>query len=109
MVGSNKDGIESRSKFRCVSISSMVCIQEELGVLGSRVASARDGSLSTNERTLKDGMENMPPLDDSQEPAGWMDGLLGCLQPVWKIIGKATGNELKGHIQGEYQFFENRP
>ncbi|GLH09787.1 Mitogen-activated protein kinase kinase kinase [Gryllus bimaculatus] len=28
--------------------------------------------------------------------AGWIDGLLGCLRPVWTIIGKATANEIKG-------------
>lgn len=31
---------------------------------------------------------------------GFFDGLIGCLRPVWTIIGKATTNELKG--QGQY-------
>jgi mitogen-activated protein kinase kinase kinase 13 len=27
---------------------------------------------------------------------GWIEGLLGCLRPVWTIIGKAATNEIKG-------------
>lgn len=79
----------------------MLCIQEELGVLGSRVGSPLDNGLQHTDMGLEEVMDNVPPMDESQEPAGWMNGLLGCLQPVWKIIGKATGNELKGHIQGK--------
>lgn len=30
---------------------------------------------------------------------GWLDGLLGCLRPVWTMIGKATTNEIK--MQGK--------
>lgn len=77
----------------------MLCIQEELGQLGSRVASP----LGNGQADFEEAMDHVPAMDDTQVPAGWMDGLLGCLQPVWKIIGKATGNELKGHIQGEWK------
>ena len=31
---------------------------------------------------------------------GWMDGILGCLRPVWTMIGKAATNEMKAN-QGE--------
>ena len=79
----------------------MLCIQEELGVLGSRVGSPLENGLTqTDGTTLEESVENMPNLDENHESNGWMDGLLGCLQPVWKIIGKATGNELKSHLQG---------
>ena len=83
----------------------MLCIQEELGVLGSRVGSPLENGLTqTDGTTLEESVENMPNLDENHESNGWMDGLLGCLQPVWKIIGKATGNELKSHLQGN-EFF----
>ncbi|XP_078621077.1 mitogen-activated protein kinase kinase kinase 13-like isoform X2 [Branchiostoma floridae x Branchiostoma japonicum] len=34
----------------------------------------------------------------------WFDGLLGCLRPVWTIIGKATTNELKNGDDWEIPF-----
>lgn len=76
----------------------MLCIQEELGQLGSRVATPMahgDGFAAA--------MGDLPALtlmEESQDAVGWMDGILGCLQPVWKIIGKATGNELKNQNHG---------
>ncbi|EEB19666.1 serine/threonine-protein kinase, putative [Pediculus humanus corporis] len=82
----------------------MLCIQEELGVLGSRVGSPLENGLTqTDGTTLEESVENMPNLDENHESNGWMDGLLGCLQPVWKIIGKATGNELKSHLQDDWE------
>lgn len=85
--------------------NSMLCIQEELGVLGSRVASPLDNGLTQTDMGFEEAMDNVhvPPLDESQEPAGWMDGLLGCLQPVWKYLGKATKHELTGHIQDDWE------
>ncbi|KAL0279827.1 UNVERIFIED_CONTAM: hypothetical protein PYX00_001306 [Menopon gallinae] len=82
---------------------SMLSIQEELGVLGSRVGSPFENGLTQTDIGFEEATENVLALDGSQEPAGWMDGLLGCLQPVWKIIGKATGNELKGHTQDDWE------
>lgn len=32
---------------------------------------------------------------------GWLDGLLGCLRPVWTIIGKAANNEIKMQGKGK--------
>ena len=39
--------------------------------------------------------------DPAGRQQGFFDGLIGCLRPVWTIIGKAATNELKG--QGEYE------
>ena len=85
----------------------MLCIQEELGVLGSRVASPLDNGLTQTDMGFEEAMDqvHVPPLDESQEPQGWMDGLLGCLQPVWKYIGKATKHELTGHSEGTKFWF----
>lgn len=33
----------------------------------------------------------------SKANGGWFNGLLGCLRPVWTIIGKASGHDLKHH------------
>ncbi|XP_071442787.1 mitogen-activated protein kinase kinase kinase 13 isoform X2 [Hetaerina americana] len=35
---------------------------------------------------------------------GWINGLLGCLRPVWTIIGKAAANEIKGQDDWEIPF-----
>lgn len=34
---------------------------------------------------------------------GWLDGLLGCLRPVWTIIGKAASNEIKMQGKDEWE------
>lgn len=37
---------------------------------------------------------------DTVERGGWVDGLLGCLRPVWSLIDKATSNaEIKAAAQ----------
>lgn len=37
---------------------------------------------------------------DTAERGGWVDGLLGCLRPVWSLIDKATSNaEIKAAAQ----------
>ena len=53
----------------------------------------QETSDSSQEATLK-----IDPNNTGKE--GWIDGLLGCLRPVWTIIGKAAANEIKGHHQG---------
>lgn len=40
----------------------------------------------------------------SKANGGWFNGLLGCLRPVWTIIGKASGHDLKHH--GNHQSSE---
>lgn len=45
------------------------------------------------------GVLHCPPPPVGIKEGGWVDGLLGCLKPVWTIIGKATANEIKAHHQ----------
>lgn len=75
----------------------MLCIQEELGQLSVGAnpihIQTLDSSDSSQETTIK---VEAPAMGKE----GWIDGLLGCLRPVWTIIGKATANEIKGHHQG---------
>ncbi|XP_075230073.1 mitogen-activated protein kinase kinase kinase 13 wallenda isoform X2 [Lycorma delicatula] len=81
---------------------SMLCIQEELGQLsvgGSPPVYVHGGgsSDSSHEATI-----NLPSMqtrcnNNNSKEGGWVDGLLGCLKPVWTIIGKATAHEIKGH------------
>lgn len=75
----------------------MLCIQEELGQLSV-------GAPPITMQTL-DSTDSSQDMTVKVEPAaagkeGWIDGLLGCLRPVWTIIGKAAANEIKGHHQG---------
>uniref|UniRef100_A0A1B6MNK2 Mitogen-activated protein kinase kinase kinase dlk-1 n=2 Tax=Graphocephala atropunctata TaxID=36148 RepID=A0A1B6MNK2_9HEMI len=78
----------------------MLCIQEELGQLSVGAPPIHiqtlDSSDSSQETTIK-----MEPNPANKE--GWIDGLLGCLRPVWTIIGKAAANEIKGHHQDDWE------
>ncbi|PSN48755.1 hypothetical protein C0J52_08925 [Blattella germanica] len=98
--------------------NSILCIKEELGQLSlqsSHVTSPKEEP-PPPEPNVADSHDNSskqsPPSPgvsvDYQDPsaaqrAGWIDGLLGCLRPVWTIIGKAAANEIKGR-QGNFQF-----
>lgn len=78
----------------------MLCIQEELGQLSVGAppppVQTQETSDSSQEATLK-----IDPNNTGKE--GWIDGLLGCLRPVWTIIGKAAANEIKGHHQDDWE------
>ncbi|XP_054274233.1 mitogen-activated protein kinase kinase kinase 13-like isoform X2 [Macrosteles quadrilineatus] len=81
---------------------SMLCIQEELGQLSVgappiqvQTQSSSDFSVSTFNETAGN---SLPPGKE-----GWIDGLLGCLRPVWTIIGKAAANEIKGHRPDDWE------
>ena len=41
----------------------------------------------------------------SRTAGGWFNGLLGCLRPVWTIIGKATSHDLKHQQSGTWESF----
>ncbi|XP_050419644.1 mitogen-activated protein kinase kinase kinase 13 isoform X2 [Adelges cooleyi] len=66
---------------------SMLCIQEELGHL-----SVKDKE-QVKENTLGNGKLEAGVL----QPSGWIDGLLGCLKPMWAIIGKGNSHDLKSY------------
>lgn len=97
----------------------MLCIQEELGQLG---LSGQTGEVNLNPTTgvvvevpginkaLNGGVDVGPQQQQwghgghqsaattttaANKPAGWMDGLLGCMKPVFSLIGKAAPSEIK--------------
>ncbi|KAF4524846.1 hypothetical protein B566_EDAN014697 [Ephemera danica] len=106
---------------------SMLCIQDELSHLsiqGSRESPPpyspplNDPDGLARALSPTPGISNAPvpeACSDSSGPSveyydpmirpGFFDGLIGCLRPVWTIIGKATTNELKGEAeQWEIEF-----
>lgn len=70
----------------------MLCIQEELGNL-----SVKDTE-QAKESTLGNGKLDSGVL----QPSGWIEGLLGCLKPMWTIIGKGNNYDHKS-FQGNIQ------
>ncbi|XP_076351101.1 uncharacterized protein LOC143247252 [Tachypleus tridentatus] len=96
----------------------MLCIQEELtqlsveiqhsksplGVLSSSVenkCSPRSLSCHSLTGSGKDQIQSSGKdsciefRDRSSRSAGWFDGLLGCLKPVWNILGKSGNSDNK--------------
>ncbi|KAJ9575617.1 hypothetical protein L9F63_007551 [Diploptera punctata] len=89
--------------------NSILCIKEELGQLSLQVTSPKEEppppaeaqDADSNDNSSKESASSPGVSVDYQDPsaaqrAGWIDGLLGCLRPVWTIIGKAAANEIKG-------------
>ncbi|XP_067003401.2 mitogen-activated protein kinase kinase kinase 13-A isoform X2 [Anabrus simplex] len=97
--------------------NSILCIKEELGQLSlqsqleaspqpSAACNCSHESDSTKHPHTTSGL-SVGYQDASATHRGWIDGLLGCLRPVWTIIGKAATNELKGR-QDDWEIpFEN--
>lgn len=89
-----------------------MCIKEELGQLSLQSSSPKEEpppEEPCDDNSHDDSTKQSPSSPgvsvDYQNPsaaqhAGWIDGLLGCLRPVWTIIGKAAANEIKGR-QGD--------
>lgn len=89
-----------------------MCIKEELGQLSLQSSSPKEEpppQEPCDDNSHDDSTKQSPSSPgvsvDYQNPsaaqhAGWIDGLLGCLRPVWTIIGKAAANEIKGR-QGD--------
>ena len=95
------------------SFHSILCIKElgQLSLQSSQVTSPKEEpppeatDVDNNDISSKQSQSSPGVSVDYQDPseaqhAGWIDGLLGCLRPVWTIIGKAAANEIKGK-QGE--------
>ncbi|XP_069700735.1 mitogen-activated protein kinase kinase kinase 13-B isoform X3 [Periplaneta americana] len=88
--------------------NSILCIKEELGQLSLQSSSPKEEpppEEPCDDESHDNSSKQSPPSPgvsvDYQDPsaaqrAGWIDGLLGCLRPVWTIIGKAAANEIKG-------------
>ncbi|XP_039285893.1 mitogen-activated protein kinase kinase kinase 12 isoform X2 [Nilaparvata lugens] len=66
---------------------------------GSEDSTSSPGGMSGGVGGFGGGMLHCPPPPVGLKEGGWVDGLLGCLRPVWTIIGKATANEIKAHHQ----------
>lgn len=106
----------------------MLCIQEELGQLAIQPTSKLGidlergpvselyGYYEREENLAGSGAMKEQSAQDSSSPdetiahcapmmgpvrGGWMDGILGCLRPVWTMIGKAGNNEMKANL-GKY-------
>ncbi|XP_073975891.1 mitogen-activated protein kinase kinase kinase 13 wallenda isoform X2 [Rhodnius prolixus] len=79
------------------------CIQEGLEELGGGVGvgGVGGGGGSTGDSS-EDSQIN---LDQSTiaDRGSWVEGLLGCLRPVWTIINKATSNEIKASHQDDWE------
>ncbi|KAJ4431573.1 hypothetical protein ANN_20172 [Periplaneta americana] len=100
-----KQGIIVDLKVGCHHI---LCIKEELGQLSLQSSSPKEEpppEEPCDDESHDNSSKQSPPSPgvsvDYQDPsaaqrAGWIDGLLGCLRPVWTIIGKAAANEIKG-------------
>ncbi|XP_043286954.1 mitogen-activated protein kinase kinase kinase 12 isoform X2 [Venturia canescens] len=103
--------------------TSMLCIQEELGQLGGiavgpAVSCARDNQLGqiprvTNTRSESESNTNSSdtatkcgpgsgPLE--AQKSSWVEGILGCMRPVWTMLYKATANEkIKGNQSNDWE------
>ena len=98
---------------------SMLCLEHDLDNLTLHPAAnhslcpASSGSSSSSADSSPSPSKSAPAsptqqMDSSVEVGyrgedaqrGFFEGLLGCLRPVWTIIGKATAAELKNQGQG---------
>ncbi|XP_065160708.1 mitogen-activated protein kinase kinase kinase 13 isoform X3 [Atheta coriaria] len=70
--------------------NSMLCIQDELGQLNIHQGSNDPGVVVQAAESNK----SSPDTPHILKPT-WMDGFLGCLRPVFSIIGKAGANEIR--------------
>lgn len=68
----------------------MLCIQDELGQLNIHQGSNDPGVVVQAAESNK----SSPDTPHILKPT-WMDGFLGCLRPVFSIIGKAGANEIR--------------
>ncbi|XP_049785230.1 mitogen-activated protein kinase kinase kinase 13 isoform X1 [Schistocerca cancellata] len=84
--------------------NSILCIQEELGQLSGSPTAAEECCGGGNSPLGAQAPSPPPPAQAEvcsagprgpQDRAGWIDGLIGCLRPVWTIIGKAASHEIK--------------
>lgn len=96
---------------------SMLCIQEELGQLsgiagGPIIPDPRDAQLPKNNHSNSESNSNSSETTKCTPGSGtldaqrssWVEGILGCMRPVWTMLSKAAVNEkIKGH-QSNYPF-----
>ena len=100
---------------------SMLCIQEELGQLsgiagGPIIPDPRDAQLPKNNHSNSESNSNNSSETATKctpgsgtldaQRSSWVEGILGCMRPVWTMLSKAAVNEkIKGH-QSNYLFID---
>lgn len=90
----------------------MLCIQEELGQLGGIaggpiITDPHDAQLPNNSHSISGSNSNSSETATKCTPgsgtldaqrSSWVEGILGCMRPVWSMLSKAAVNEkIKGH------------
>ncbi|XP_076225107.1 mitogen-activated protein kinase kinase kinase 13 wallenda isoform X5 [Nomia melanderi] len=98
--------------------NSMLCIQEELGQLsaiagGPIVTDPREAQLPNNSHTNSESNTNSSETATKCSPGSgtldaqrtsWVEGILGCMRPVWSMLSKAAVNEkIKGHQTDDWE------
>ncbi|CAH1790141.1 unnamed protein product [Owenia fusiformis] len=101
--------------------NSMLCLENDLdkiSITATKSSNSMPSTATTSAATQNSPATSPDSNDDSsvdmdvsyrtgQQTAGFFEGLLGCLRPVWTIIGKAAAAELK-HQQDDWEIpFEN--
>ncbi|KAG7197645.1 hypothetical protein KM043_016469 [Ampulex compressa] len=104
-----------------VGTRSMLCIQEELGQLGGTAGGSTvindhmEGQLadSSNQSNISGSNSNSSDTPSRCATAGgaldaqrssWVEGILGCMRPVWTMLSKAAVNEkIKGHQTDDWE------
>ena len=74
-----------------VTVASPARVQTTLAAKSAPVTPVHQARSNSVDITYRDGRQR-----------GFFEGLLGCLRPVWSIIGKATQAELKQ--QGQFEW-----
>ncbi|XP_014487102.1 PREDICTED: mitogen-activated protein kinase kinase kinase 12 isoform X1 [Dinoponera quadriceps] len=95
--------------------NSMLCIQEELGQLSAIAGSAAitdpreaqvPNSSHTNSENNSNASDKCSPGSGSldSQRSSWVEGILGCMRPVWTMLSKAAVNEkIKGHSTDDWE------
>ncbi|KAL2751538.1 mitogen-activated protein kinase kinase kinase 13 isoform X1 [Vespula maculifrons] len=97
--------------------NSMLCIQEELGQLsgiaGGPIINDTQVQIHNSNQTNSDSNSNCSEFAtkctsgsvslDAQR-SSWVEGILGCMRPVWTMLSKAAVNEkIKGHQTDDWE------
>lgn len=117
-VSSSEEPPDKSSMENIIVQKSMMSIQEELDQMGIKndqppaysQAIARDDvnvtdSSVDNDNVCQTGWPNMPGAIPgvANKPAGWMDGLFGCMRPVLSLIGKSHIMEMKSKQTDDWE------
>ncbi|XP_014612785.1 PREDICTED: serine/threonine-protein kinase 3 isoform X4 [Polistes canadensis] len=111
------DVVTSADVPKNVDTKSMLCIQEELGQLsgiaGGPIINDTKIQINDSNQTNLDSNSNSSEFAtkctsgsvtlDAQR-SSWVEGILGCMRPVWTMLSKAAVNEkIKGHQTDDWE------